>query len=241
MMELTEQAQAALVDAKRLAKRLGDNYIGTEHLLVALVRQEDSLAAKVLQGLGVSEKNLIDLIEELISPEGGIAVAEWDGNTPKLDQMLAQAEQEAIACGMDEIGTEHLLLAMVRMQDTAGARILASMSVDTQKLFAELISAMGREGITYRENNANKRRKRGAGETSTLDQYARDLTDMARQGKLDPVVGREGEIQRVIQILSRRGKNNPCLIGEPGVGKTAIVEGLAQRIPVRHGAGFCGR
>ena len=229
-MELTEQAQAALADAKRLAKRLGDNYIGTEHLLVALVRQEDSLAAKVLQGLGVSEKNLIDLIEELISPEGGIAVAEWDGNTPKLDQMLAQAEQEAIACGMDEIGTEHLLLAMVRMQDTAGARILASMSVDTQKLFAELISAMGREGITYRENNANKRRKRGAGETSTLDQYARDLTDMARQGKLDPVVGREGEIQRVIQILSRRGKNNPCLIGEPGVGKTAIVEGLAQRI-----------
>lgn len=139
MMELTEQAQAALADAKRLAKRLGDNYIGTEHLLVALVRQEDSLAAKVLQGLGVSEKNLIDLIEELISPEGGIAVAEWDGNTPKLDQMLAQAEQEAIACGMDEIGTEHLLLAMVRMQDTAGARILASMSVDTQKLFAELI------------------------------------------------------------------------------------------------------
>ncbi len=230
MMELTEQAQAALADAKRLAKRLGDNYIGTEHLLVALVRQEDSLAAKVLQGLGVSEKNLIDLIEELISPEGGIAVAEWDGNTPKLDQMLAQAEQEAIACGMDEIGTEHLLLAMVRMQDAAGARILASMSVDTQKLFAELISAMGREGITYRENNANKRRKRGAGETSTLDQYARDLTDMARQGKLDPVVGREGEIQRVIQILSRRGKNNPCLIGEPGVGKTAIVEGLAQRI-----------
>ena len=230
MMELTEQAQAALADAKRLAKRLGDNYIGTEHLLDALVRQEDSLAAKVLQGLGVSEKNLIDLIEELISPEGGIAVAEWDGNTPKLDQMLAQAEQEAIACGMDEIGTEHLLLAMVRMQDTAGARILASMSVDTQKLFAELISAMGREGITYRENNANKRRKRGAGETSTLDQYARDLTDMARQGKLDPVVGREGEIQRVIQILSRRGKNNPCLIGEPGVGKTAIVEGLAQRI-----------
>ena len=230
MMELTEQAQAALADAKRLAKRLRDNYIGTEHLLVALVRQEDSLAAKVLQGLGVSEKNLIDLIEELISPEGGIAVAEWDGNTPKLDQMLAQAEQEAIACGMDEIGTEHLLLAVVRMQDTAGARILASMSVDTQKLFAELISAMGREGITYRENNATKRRKRGAGETSTLDQYARDLTDMARQGKLDPVVGREGEIQCVIQILSRRGKNNPCLIGEPGVGKTAIVEGLAQRI-----------
>ena len=131
---------------------------------------------------------------------------------------------------MDKIGTEHLLLALVRMQDTAGARILTSLSVETQKLFAELIAAMGKEGITYRENNANKRRKRGGSETATLEQYARDLTEMAAQNKLDPVIGREDEIQRVIQILSRRGKNNPCLIGEPGVGKTAIVEGLAQRI-----------
>lgn len=131
---------------------------------------------------------------------------------------------------MDKIGTEHLLLALVRMQDTAGARILTSLSVETQKLFAELIAAMGKEGITYRENNANKRRKRGGSETVTLEQYARDLTEMAAQNKLDPVIGREDEIQRVIQILSRRGKNNPCLIGEPGVGKTAIVEGLAQRI-----------
>ena len=184
----------------------------------------------MLQRLGVTEKNLIDLIEELISPNGYVAVAEWDGNTPKLEQVLLQAEQEAISCGMDKIGTEHLLLALVRMQDTAGARILTSLSVETQKLFAELIAAMGKEGITYRENNANKRRKRGGSETATLEQYARDLTEMAAQNKLDPVIGREDEIQRVIQILSRRGKNNPCLIGEPGVGKTAIVEGLAQRI-----------
>lgn len=230
MMELTTQAQATLAYAKRLAKRLGHNYVGTEHLLVGLTRQADSLSAKVLQRLGVTEKNLIDLIEELISPNGYVTVAEWDGNTPKLEQVLLQAEQEAISCGMDKIGTEHLLLALVRMQDTAGARILTSLSVETQKLFAELIAAMGKEGITYRENNANKRRKRGGSETATLEQYARDLTEMAAQNKLDPVIGRENEIQRVIQILSRRGKNNPCLIGEPGVGKTAIVEGLAQRI-----------
>ena len=230
MMELTTQAQATLAYAKRLAKRLGHNYVGTEHLLVGLTRQADSLSAKVLQRLGVTEKNLIDLIEELISPNGYVTVAEWDGNTPKLEQVLSQAEQEAISCGMDKIGTEHLLLALVRMQDTAGARILTSLSVETQKLFAELIAAMGKEGITYRENNANKRRKRGGSETATLEQYARDLTEMAAQNKLDPVIGREDEIQRVIQILSRRGKNNPCLIGEPGVGKTAIVEGLAQRI-----------
>lgn len=230
MMELTTQAQATLAYAKRLAKRLGHNYVGTEHLLVGLTRQADSLSAKVLQRLGVTEKNLIDLIEELISPNGYVTVAEWDGNTPKLEQVMLQAEQEAISCGMDKIGTEHLLLALVRMQDTAGARILTSLSVETQKLFAELIAAMGKEGITYRENNANKRRKRGGSETATLEQYARDLTEMAAQNKLDPVIGREDEIQRVIQILSRRGKNNPCLIGEPGVGKTAIVEGLAQRI-----------
>lgn len=229
-MELTTQAQATLAYAKRLAKRLGHNYVGTEHLLVGLTRQADSLSAKVLQRLGVTEKNLIDLIEELISPNGYVTVSEWDGNTPKLEQVLLQAEQEAISCGMDKIGTEHLLLALVRMQDTAGARILTSLSVETQKLFAELIAAMGKEGITYRENNANKRRKRGGSETATLEQYARDLTEMAAQNKLDPVIGREDEIQRVIQILSRRGKNNPCLIGEPGVGKTAIVEGLAQRI-----------
>ncbi len=230
MMELTTQAQATLAYAKRLAKRLGHNYVGTEHLLVGLTRQADSLSAKVLQRLGVTEQNLIDLIEELISPNGRIAVAEWDGNTPKLEQVLLQAEQEAISCGMEKIGTEHLLLALVRMQDTAGARILTSLSVEPQKLFTELIAAMGKEGITYRENNANKRRKRGGSETATLEQYARDLTEMAAQNKLDPVIGREDEIQRVIQILSRRGKNNPCLIGEPGVGKTAIVEGLAQRI-----------
>ena len=229
-MKLTNQAQKALEDGKRLSKKLNQNYTGTEHLLVGLVRQKDSMASKLLTGAGVSEQGVIGLIEELISPGNGVAVLERDGNTPRLEQLLMQAEQEAISCGMQEVGTEHLLLAMLRMQDAAGARILASLGVDPQKLFPEIVSAMGKEGITYREENAARRKKRGGSDTATLEQYARDLTQMAREGQLDPVIGREDEIRRVIQILSRRGKNNPCLIGEPGVGKTAIVEGLAQRI-----------
>ncbi|MDD6193954.1 MAG: ATP-dependent Clp protease ATP-binding subunit [Lachnospiraceae bacterium] len=229
-MKLTNQAQKALEDGKRLSKRLNQNYTGTEHLLVGLVRQKDSMASKLLAGVGVSEQGVVGLIEELIAPENGVAIMERDGNTPRLEQVLMQAEQEAASCGMQEVGTEHLLLAMLRCQDAAGARILASLGVDPQKLFPEIISAMGKEGITYREENAARRKKRGGSDTATLEQYARDLTQMAREGKLDPVIGREDEIRRVIQILSRRGKNNPCLIGEPGVGKTAIVEGLAQRI-----------
>lgn len=229
-MKLTEQAQSALDYAKRLSNRLKHNYIGTEHVLVGLVRQEESLASKVLRHMGVTSGALVKLIQDLISTGEDVAVMDWDGNTPKLERLLAMAEQEALSCGMKQIGTEHLLLAMIKLQDSAGARILASLSVDSQKLFSEIISAMGREGITYREENSNRKKRKGGSETATLEQYARDLTQMAADGKLDPVIGREEEIQRVIQILSRRGKNNPCLIGEPGVGKTAIVEGLAERI-----------
>lgn len=229
MMRLTAQAQAALNYASRLSKKLGHNYVGTEHLLLGLVHHSESIASKVLSGMGVTEDRLLHLIDELISPDGGVTVADWDGHTPKLTMLLELSEGEAACCEMEEVGTEHLLLAMLRTQDSAGARILASMSIDPQKLYSELIAAMGREGIAYREN-ASSRHRRGGSETATLDQYARDLTELASLGKLDPVIGREDELQRMIQILSRRGKNNPCLIGEPGVGKTAIVEGLAQRI-----------
>ena len=229
-MKLTNQAQKALDDSKRLSKRLKQNYTGTEHLLVGLVRQKDSMAAKLLANVGVNEQAVIGLIEELISPGEGVAILDRDGFTPRMEQLIEQANQEAASCGMQEVGTEHMLLAMLRLQDSAGARILASMGVDPQKLFPEIISAMGKEGVTYREENAARRKKRGGSETATLEQFARDLTQMARDGRLDPVIGREDEIRRLIQILSRRSKNNPCLIGEPGVGKTAIVEGLAQRI-----------
>ncbi len=229
-MNLTEQAQSALDYAKRISSRLKHNYIGTEHVLVGLVRQEDGLASKVLRRMDVTEEALVQLIRNLISPGEDVAVLDWDGNTPKLEQLLSMAEQEALSCGMSCIGTEHLLLAMLKLPDSAGTRILTSLSVDTQKLFSEILSAMGREGVTYREENSGRKRRRGGSGTAMLEQYARDLTKMAEEGRLDPVVGREEEIQRMIQILSRRGKNNPCLIGEPGVGKTAIVEGLAERI-----------
>lgn len=229
-MKFTNQAQSVLDYAKKISRKLKHNYIGTEHVVVGLVHQENSTAGKILAVMGLTEVSVIELIQEFISPTGSVALAEHGGYTPKLEQLLILAEQETAFCGMQEIGTEHLLLAMLKMQDTAGARILTSMSMEPQKLFQEIVAAMGREGVTYREENSARRRKRNGSETATLEQYARDLTQMAADGKLDAVIGRETEIQRVIQILSRRGKNNPCLIGEPGVGKTAIVEGLAQRI-----------
>ncbi|MCR5416276.1 MAG: ATP-dependent Clp protease ATP-binding subunit [Pseudobutyrivibrio sp.] len=229
MIGLTKQAKRAIDGATRLSKSLQHHYVGTEHLLIAIIEQENSLASKVLISNGVTKDALLKLVEELIFPGGDVSVMEREGNTPKMDQLLEHAEEEALKSGSKTLGTEHLLLAMIRMQDCAGARLLNSLDVSPQKLFGELVAGMGAEGTVYKEEMQamNNRHK---GEASSLEQYSRDLTEMALDGELDPIVGRDNEIQRVIQILSRRGKNNPCLIGEPGVGKTAIVEGLAQRI-----------
>ena len=192
---------------------------------------EDGLASRILLGTGVTANALLQLMDELIYPGVGVAVMEEEGTTPKLEQLLEQAQRECAVCGMEQVGTEHLLLAMLKMQDCAGARLLNSLQINPQKLFSEIISAMGKEGVAYKEEFSNRGRKKNtAGEMPFLKQYARDLTQMALDDRMDPVIGRENEIQRMIQILSRRTKNNPCLIGEPGVGKTAIVEGLAQRI-----------
>lgn len=230
-MEYTLQAQNALEDAKRVSRQMHHHYIGTEHLLVGLVDTEDGLASRILLGTGVTANALLQLMDELIYPGVGVAVMEEEGTTPKLEQLLEQAQRECAVCGMEQVGTEHLLLAMLKMQDCAGARLLNSLQINPQKLFSEIISAMGKEGVAYKEEFSNRGRKKNtAGEMPFLKQYARDLTQMALDDRMDPVIGRENEIQRMIQILSRRTKNNPCLIGEPGVGKTAIVEGLAQRI-----------
>jgi len=228
-MDYTNQAKAAIESAKKLSKKLSHHYVGTEHLLVSFMDDKDNLAAKILLSNGVTKASLLKLVEELINPAGGLAIKERDGFTPKFELLLENAEDEARKCGTKEIGTVHLLLAMIRMQDCAGARLLNSLDVNPQKLFNEIVSGMGTEGDAYREQmqQASKGRK---GESSALEQYSRDLTELAATGQLDPIIGREDEIKRVIQILSRRGKNNPCLIGEPGVGKTAIVEGLAQKI-----------
>lgn len=230
-MNYTLQAKKALEDAKKISKQLHHHYVGTEHLLVGLLHAEEGLACRILQGAGVSADALLQLMDELIYPGADVAVLDEDGMTPKMEQLLAQAEKECAVCGLDQIGTEHLMLALLKMQDCAGARLLNSMQVNPQKLFAEIISAMGREGVIYKEEfSARGRKKNNSKDMPFLKQYARDLTQLALDQKLDPVIGRENEIQRMIQILSRRSKNNPCLIGEPGVGKTAIVEGLAQRI-----------
>ncbi len=229
-MEYSKQAKRAISGASRLSKSLQHSYVGTEHLLISIIEQENSLAAKVLDSNGVSKEALLKLVEELISPGGDVALQDRDGYTPKMEQLLEHAAEEADKCNSKTIGTEHLLLAMIRMQDCSGARLLNSLDVNPHKLFSELVAGMGAEGAVYKEEMQAMTNGRRRNETSYLEQFSRDLTEMAAEGELDPIVGRDSEIQRVIQILSRRGKNNPCLIGEPGVGKTAIVEGLAQRI-----------
>ncbi|SDB32802.1 ATP-dependent Clp protease ATP-binding subunit ClpC [Pseudobutyrivibrio sp. YE44] len=229
-MEYSKQAKRAISGASKLSKSLQHSYVGTEHLLISIIEQENSLAAKVLESNGVSKEALLKLVEELISPGGEVALQDRDGYTPKMEQLLEHAAEEADKCNSKTIGTEHLLLAMIRMQDCSGARLLNSLDVNPHKLFSELVAGMGAEGAVYKEEMQAMNSGRRRNEASYLDQFSRDLTEMAAEGELDPIVGRDSEIQRVIQILSRRGKNNPCLIGEPGVGKTAIVEGLAQRI-----------
>ncbi len=226
-MEFTNQAKQAIDDSKKVARRLKHTYVGTEHLLVAILMQSESMACHLLESFGVDNSSVIALLEDL-SIDSAVTLQERDGFTPKLLEVLDEASTEASLCDMNAIGTEHILMAILRNQDCAAARILASLAVDAQKLFGEIISAMGSEGVTYREESAYRRRQGSGG--SALSQYAKDLSAMAREGRLDPVIGRENEILRLIQILSRRTKNNPCLIGEPGVGKTAIVEGLALRI-----------
>ena len=228
-MKFTPQAQAALDYARRISKRLGHHYIGTEHLLLGLLHDK-TLSAMALQEQKVDEDRLIGLMQELLGGGEGTALAEQDGNTPKLNQLLEEAQLEANTSRVEEIGTEHLLVAMIRMPDCAASRLLNAVDIDPQKLFSDIITAMGEDGEIYREELAARGNAESAQAESVLEKYSRDLTAMAAQGQLDPVIGREGEIRRLIRILSRRSKNNPCLIGEPGVGKTAIVEGLAQRI-----------
>lgn len=227
----TSQAGKVLELAAKLSRKLQHNYVGTEHILAGLLQERSGVAARVLTENHLEEKKLLELIEELISPGEGTVLLDADGYSPRTQRVLETAEKEAEHFSSDEIGTEHLLLAIMKENESAAVRLLNTMSVNLQKLYIDLLVAMGEEGSYSREELKSARgRKRNLEATPVLDQYSRDLTRLALEGKLDPVIGREEEIRRVIQILSRRGKNNPCLIGEPGVGKTAIAEGLAQQI-----------
>ena len=227
----TAKARKALALAGRISRSLHHNYIGTEHLLLGLLREGSGVAACVLMSNGVEEEKLVQLIEDLIAPSSDVMVMDRDGYSPKTQKVLERAETEAEHFHSEQIGTEHLLLAIIKETDCAASRLLNTLGVSGQKLYIDILVAMGEDSSQYRDEWQNARSgKKAKNATATLDGYSRDLTQLARDGALDPVIGREDEIERVIQILSRRGKNNPCLIGEPGVGKTAIVEGLAQRI-----------
>ncbi len=228
--QFTEQAWTALRLATETAEDLGHNYVGTEHLLVGLLQEETGVAARVLDACGVKAEKVMELIEQLIYPNQSVATAGQTVYTPSAARALNQSYREAVRFKAPLIGTEHLLIAMIRESDCAAVRLLNTMGVSLQKIYIDLCSAMGEDGAEGREELPSGRSGKGSAATPTLNRFSRDLTALAREGKLDPVIGREQEIKRVVQILSRRTKNNPCLIGEPGVGKTAVVEGLAQMI-----------
>lgn len=229
----TQKAKNALDIAKRTAKQLKHGYIGTEHILVGLLKESTGVAAQVLYNSNIEEDALLDLIEQLIAPSADNTVTlEKEGYTPRAIKVLENSEKEAKRFRTEKVGTEHVLIAIVKETDSVAARLLTTLGANMQKIYVEILVAMGEDGSLYKEEFQNGKpiKKKSKLDTPTLNQYSRDLTDLARSGQLDPVIGREKEIARVVQILSRRGKNNPCLIGEPGVGKTAIAEGLASRM-----------
>ena len=225
----TKKAQEALDHASEAAVMLGHSYIGSEHLLIGLIQTEECLASAVLAEYDVTDEKIINLVYQLIAPEGAVGVKEPTGYTPRVRRILENSAKEAIRFKADLIGTEHILISIIKESECVAARLLNTIGVNIKKLYVDILIAMGEDANSYKEDFHSKTKK-GKTSTQTLDQYSRDLTELARQGKLDPVIGREEEINRVIQILSRRTKNNPCLIGEPGVGKTAIAEGLAAKI-----------
>ena len=223
----TAKAKKAIDIATRISKSLHHSYIGTEHILLGLLKEGTGVASQVLADNGVEYDKVLELIEELIAPGNAVAVLE-DGLSPRAAHVLGVSKAEAARFHSEKIGTEHLLIAMIKETECVASRLLNTLSVNVQKMYVDTLIAMGEDVSQYKDEfqNGKPGKRKNAEGTPSLDQFSRDLTELARDGKLDPVVGREAEIDRVIQILSRRSKNNPCLIGEPGVGKTAIVGGM---------------
>lgn len=229
----SEQAQEALEYAHRAAEELHNSYIGTEHLLLGLVRQGSGVAGQVLIANEATDKRVLKLMDKMLASVERVKLAEEPKYTPMSRRVLEYSKAAAERFQAPQVGTEHILLAILKEKNCVASKLLYTMGVNIQKLYVDLMHAMGEKHS--QEDMPQQTQGSGvvsgsAQPTPTLDQYSRDLTEFARQGKLDPVIGRSVEMQRVMQILSRRTKNNPCLIGEPGVGKTAVVEGLAQLI-----------
>ena len=234
--KFTTRAKKAIETANDISLELGHNYIATEHILYGLVTEGAGIAAKVLENQGLTSEKIEQKIEEFIGRER--PKTQSFGFTPRTKKVIENAFIEARKLGYDYIGTEHLLMGVLREADSVATRILIELNVNIPKLYneiAKVINDVEDTGILGDTGGSkpNKKTSQGKGSynsTQTLNQFGEDLSIKAQEGKLDPVIGRKEEIERVVQILSRRTKNNPCLIGEPGVGKTAIVEGLAQQI-----------
>ena len=226
MRDFTANARAALLLAERYAKRMHQGYVGCEHILLGLVEEGNGTASVVLQSNGIDAARIRELIRDQIAFDSSILLQDKEKYSPRAKMILEDAHVLAQRFKSDMTGTEHILLALIKEGENVAVRLINTIGASAQKLYVDTLIAMGEDGALYKEDLQQS----GRGKTETLEQYSRDLTALARSGRLDPVIGRETEINRTIQILSRRTKNNPCLVGEPGVGKTAIVEGLAQRI-----------
>ncbi|MBQ9304701.1 Clp protease N-terminal domain-containing protein, partial [Butyrivibrio sp.] len=228
--KFTLMAADALKLARKTARNLKLNYVGTEHILMGLILEDGSVASRILIDNGIDENRMMDMIKDLIVPDSTVSTLDKDGFSPRAEKVLEEAHRLAERFHADKTGTEHILLAIIKEGENVAVRLISTLNVPAQKIYAETLAAMGEDPNLVKEDLGRKVAPKAGKKASILAQYSRDLTALAAENKLDPVVGREREIKRVIQILSRRTKNNPCLIGEPGVGKTAVVEGLAQRI-----------
>ena len=225
-IEYTKQAENVLKTARSAAKELRHPYIGTEHLLLGLRRVFTGVAGQILATNGVNENEILKVIGELISPTEEVVFEGKAERSPRLEYLLENSRREAERFQASEVGTEHMLMAIVRDSECVAARILTTLNISLTKIYQDIFEAAGIDPAEFSEEAGSGRR----GQPGMLEQYCTDLTEKAADGKLDPVVGRTEEIERLMQVLSRRTKNNPCLVGDPGVGKTAIIEGLAQRI-----------
>ncbi len=226
----TEKAEKALEHAKKISTQLKHYYIGGEHILLGLIMEGTGVAYNVLTAAGITYNGVLDLIRDLTIGGGQTMLKERPGITPKSERLLERAEELAVKYHNDSVGTEHLLLAILEETSSCAVQIIVALRKNPQTLYVDTLNAMGVDEATIKDEIKKSRKKKDG---SFLKQYSKDLTQLARDGKLDPVIGRNDEITRVIQILSRRTKNNPCLVGEPGVGKTAVVEGLAARIAAK--------
>ena len=231
MYRFTNRAEKAIEIANDIALELGHNYIGTEHILYGLCKEGTGVASKVLENQNITAEEILQEIENLVGTGEPLNENESLGFTPRCKRIIENAFIEARKLGSEFIGTEHLLIGIMREGDSVAVRVMMNLNIDPRKLYNEIVKVLNEDGMD--SNTARSQSDKNSGSfnlTPTLNQFGSDLTKQAREGKLDPVIGRKNEIDRVIQILSRRTKNNPCLIGEPGVGKTAVVEGLAEKI-----------